>query len=595
MPTFGFIKIGRAGPALLALALAAVVASAALVPAFPAPGTADAAGAPYSVTLDGGTPWVSSQPGLPAAGGSQAAVNPGDTISVTVQAALLPGQLGDWDYWGATRWRINNFGATTIGCQDHASHAGPGQPSETFNITAPMMPGTYDLTIRLRPNCQALDFLNGVILDSFFPPVVVPGAIKVIGPTGTISVTKVFDPAPASPEAQAAFQLGLGFIPVAQLMLGDGETSDPVELAAGSEYALVEGGAPGYVLDSIECTGTDAANITPIEQGVLIALADGDTVNCVFTNIGAGDLAIQKTHAGTLKQGTAFEWRLAVTNAGAATATIPDGTVVLADDVPAGASYPSGDYTATGVTSGDLACGGIDADTIGCIADGDLVMPPGSSFVVTLNVIPAAAGELQNPRQGGFCGLFPNNDAPAGDSPVNNVCNVDKVTIAAAPAPTPVATVSRLAVVAHGGTLPAPPVIPTVPPIIPSAVIPNPGPAAPSTPSGQPQAPDTEPDGPCGAKNGVIVTPNSAWQSSLNAFVAQNCVIGSANGFSASAGGEMTGAQVAEALASTSGRSVRIVWYLRAGLWSFYFTENPGLSTMAPISARVAAMFTVLA
>lgn len=73
----------------------------------------------------------------------QVTVAQGATISAGVTTETWGS--GDGDNWESTQWRIGTGSWT---CADTANHSAAGSFTETFNITAPSVPGTYDVSFR---------------------------------------------------------------------------------------------------------------------------------------------------------------------------------------------------------------------------------------------------------------------------------------------------------------------------------------------------------------------------------------------------------------------------------------------------------------
>ena len=108
------------------------------------------------------------------------------------------------------------------------------------------------------------------------------------------------------------------------------------------------------------------------------------------------DLTVTKTNNvnGTVAQGSPFNWTIVVANSGGAPATFASGQVVMRDALPGAASYyPQGNLTVN--PAGAIACT-IATTTLTCTTNAIYTLAAGSSFSVTFQVTPAAAGNLAN-------------------------------------------------------------------------------------------------------------------------------------------------------------------------------------------------------
>lgn len=128
-----------------------------------------------------------------------------------------------------------------------------------------------------------------------------------------------------------------------------------------------------------------------------------------------------------------FNWTLNITNTGTDdSATFPDGSTILLDEMPTGANYSApAALNFSGVTgSANISCvRSISSEaktTMRCIADGgDVVISPGGSFDIKIPVRPTQTGVLANPED--LCAVDPDNIIPEiNDS--NNTC-ADTVTV----------------------------------------------------------------------------------------------------------------------------------------------------------------------
>src|SRR5947208_912867 len=91
-----------------------------------------------SVSLNGGTAWT---PPSPSTNGATVTVLPGATISTTIRVQTTG--TGVNARWESTSWQI---GSGAVNCVDHSNHDSAGTFTETFNITAPSLTGTYNVS-----------------------------------------------------------------------------------------------------------------------------------------------------------------------------------------------------------------------------------------------------------------------------------------------------------------------------------------------------------------------------------------------------------------------------------------------------------------
>src|SRR5437867_9382917 len=91
-----------------------------------------------SVSLNGGTPWT---PPSPSTNGAPVTVLPGATISTTIQVQTTG--TGAAARWRSTSWQIGSGGVI---CVNHPDHDSAGTFAESFNVTAPSLTGTYNIS-----------------------------------------------------------------------------------------------------------------------------------------------------------------------------------------------------------------------------------------------------------------------------------------------------------------------------------------------------------------------------------------------------------------------------------------------------------------
>ena len=135
------------------------------------------------------------------------------------------------------------------------------------------------------------------------------------------------------------------------------------------------------------------------------------------------DLQIQKTNStaniGLL--GTPFTWTINISNQGGSDASFAEGTTILSDTLPAGATYgtPSVNNINNVIGFTNLSCQ-VAANVLTCIsADGAVVIGATTgSFVVNILVTPAIAGNLLNTAS-----VDPDNTIPEMDETNNSATN----------------------------------------------------------------------------------------------------------------------------------------------------------------------------
>src|SRR5437667_4347297 len=90
-----------------------------------------------SVSLNGGTPWT---PPSPSTNGAPVTVLPGATISTTITVQTTSAMA---NRWRSTSWQI---GSGAVNCVNTPDHNNAANSTETFNITAPSLTGTYSVS-----------------------------------------------------------------------------------------------------------------------------------------------------------------------------------------------------------------------------------------------------------------------------------------------------------------------------------------------------------------------------------------------------------------------------------------------------------------
>jgi len=153
-----------------------------------------------------------------------------------------------------------------------------------------------------------------------------------------------------------------------------------------------------------------------------------ETVDAAFD---APDLVITKENnapGGQAESGTPFTWTLTVTNNGTADAEFATNDMVLADMLPAGATYGAPQFQAVSGITGTLTCQIVLNELTCAVTTGTFTIAPGGSFTVTIEVTPTiSTGTLTNP-DGGSCEVDP-DDVVTESNEGNNACNVDSVIV----------------------------------------------------------------------------------------------------------------------------------------------------------------------
>jgi hypothetical protein len=117
-------------------------------------------------------------------------VTGGSTIEATVN--VTTDNAGGNQNWRSTSWRIATTASGTSTCVDHTNHDGAGEYSETFNITAPVASGTYNVYfIAWRDDACSSQPSNTYILSNAVvvqedttPPVITPNISGTAGDNG---------------------------------------------------------------------------------------------------------------------------------------------------------------------------------------------------------------------------------------------------------------------------------------------------------------------------------------------------------------------------------------------------------------------------
>ncbi len=159
-------------------------------------------------------------------GSSSVTVAPGATISATFNVTVSSGM----GHWHSSGWRISTTPPGSTTCVNHGNHNTNGSYSETFNVTAPATPGTYNAYFVAyhdngcsSPNSTVITLTNAVTVSSgpanqtiTFDPI----ADKTYDPTLAVPLT-----ATATSGLTVTFSsltLGVCTVSGANAILGDG-------------------------------------------------------------------------------------------------------------------------------------------------------------------------------------------------------------------------------------------------------------------------------------------------------------------------------------------------------------------------------------
>ncbi|HVY35718.1 MAG TPA: polysaccharide deacetylase family protein, partial [Candidatus Paceibacterota bacterium] len=191
-------------------------------------------------------------------GASSVTVAPSATISASVSVTTNTSGGGGSSTWDATGWRISTSSGT-YACVDTANHSGNGTNSETFNITAPSTPGTYNIYLATYSN-----YYNGYGCygqnDTFSQnSVVTVNVVDTTSPSVTIN-QKSSAPAQADPTSSSP----INFTVVFSESVSDFATGDvTLSGTAGATTATVTGSGTTYnvAVSGMTSSGTVIATI----------------------------------------------------------------------------------------------------------------------------------------------------------------------------------------------------------------------------------------------------------------------------------------------------------------------------------------------
>jgi uncharacterized repeat protein (TIGR01451 family) len=122
-----------------------------------------------------------------------------------------------------------------------------------------------------------------------------------------------------------------------------------------------------------------------------------------------------------------FVWKIKVANTGTGTASFTNNQEIFVDEMPSSnVSYANPTVSISG-TTGTINCYKSSNDIV-CKANGNVSMPSGSYFDVSINVTPTQVGTLINPRSGHECKV--DADGLIGESnETNNNCQSNSVKV----------------------------------------------------------------------------------------------------------------------------------------------------------------------
>ena len=196
-------------------------------------------------------------------GAASVTVAPGSNISALVQ--VTTDGNGRNARWRCTNWRIATTPPGALTAENHGNHESAGSYSETFAITAPAAPGTY--------NAYFIAYRNDGCSQSASTTYVMSNAVVVSPPAPTVlSINRVA----ASPTGAVTVQWAVTF-------------SGNVTGVDSSDFALVQSGVSGAMIATVVGAGasyTVTAN-TGSGSGTLgLNLVDNDSINATGTPLG---------------------------------------------------------------------------------------------------------------------------------------------------------------------------------------------------------------------------------------------------------------------------------------------------------------------
>lgn len=265
-----------------------------------------------------------------------------------------------------------------------ASVSGGGEPPATqgnnsTSLTTPV--SDFDLTVTKAKSGTPADFVVGATTGSYTFTVNNVGGRTT---TGSYTFTDVLPPGLTIRLATGSWTIGAGWSCPAS---GSTNTAGGTTISCTRSTAISPGAASTTVIVPIAVAAAAAPSVT---NTVTVSGANeapaltGNNAFTLDTPVDAVDLAITKSHNGSLAVGGNEQYTVTVTNIGAVGTT---GTVTVVDALPAGLTYQSA--TGTGWTCGYAAPNVTCTRTTAIAANTSA--PP-----IVINVMPTAGGTVVN-------------------------------------------------------------------------------------------------------------------------------------------------------------------------------------------------------
>ncbi len=404
-------------------------------------------------------------------GGSAVTVEPIATIVASVTATTTSN-----DDWGSTSWRISTADSGSMNCvntTDHTTNPG-GTFTESFNITAPSTPGTYNAYFRIHngntcsTSGQSAIFTlpNAVIVTGDAPDLTVTKTNNLNGGNAAVGVPFIWTLTVTNiGNASVTFNnqnileddlpsSGANYSPTSNLTVTtsggitgsidcdiSGNTLDCDDNSGGQVVVIPAGGS--FSVDIIvtpNAVGTlnnprsGTGNVCQVDPDSLIAESNETNNDCSDSVTVVGpDLTATKTNnvnnIATVNQ--PFTWNIRVENQGESTAIFTNNEEILKDERPSSgvSSYGTPSITSS-ETTGTINCtqSGTNSRDLTCVANGTVTMPVGSFFDISFSITPSSTGTMANPRGGGVCKTDRSSKVTESDEN-NNSCS-NSVTIA---------------------------------------------------------------------------------------------------------------------------------------------------------------------
>jgi len=241
-------------------------------------------------------------------------VGSGGTITIVVNVTTDNG--GGNNDWQSTAWRIGNSGAFT--CVNHADHTTSGTYNETFTITAPVTPDTYNISFISYSNdtctqgaSTTFTITNGVVVGKITltlsvtnSPVTYNGAPRAATVTGSVpgTVSNILTGGAPTQINSGTYAVTANFVP------NDTTNYNSLTGASAGNFVInqanptiIFGAAPtptylgGNFTVSATTTNTDSAALTYSHVSGPCAFVSGST----FSSSGAGTCVVQASGAAT--------------------------------------------------------------------------------------------------------------------------------------------------------------------------------------------------------------------------------------------------------------------------------------------------------